>query len=185
MLPMAYGVDPEPFYVLQRRLAELPEPAPKTPGELEPLLLAFLDAFDCLLRLVFAILTRCTERANEKRSYRRAFLPIFNRARERTASLLAADIREGLADERLELIEMAYALRDSLVVDEMVTLDQSLAESEKTADPEDHADAAETVTDSVKKFITKFLGGRLIGKKRVESILETIDEIISVVKKVV
>ena len=182
---MPYGVNAEPFYELQRRLAELPEDPPRSPSELEGVIFSFLDAFDCLLRLVSAILTRCVEHADERRSYRRAFLPIFDRAREISLSLLRADIREGPAEDRKELIEMAYALRDSLLAEEMVTLGESVAESEDTAAPEDHADAAETVTDSVKEFIKKFVGGRFVGKKRIESVLHTINEIISIIKKVV
>ncbi|MFL6520018.1 MAG: hypothetical protein ACJ8NS_07340 [Chthoniobacterales bacterium] len=80
---------------------------------------------------------------------------------------------------------MTYALRDSLLADEMVILDESLSESEEIADPEDHADAAETVTDSLKDFIKKFFGGKWVRKKRLHSVLHTINEIISIVKKVV
>jgi|SRR5262245_48142231 len=182
---MAYGINTQPLYQLRDVVAQLPEELPSSARELEPVLFSFLNAFDCLLRLMNAILTRCTERANEQRSYRRQFLPIFDQARERSFSLLNSDIREGLEENRVEFIEMTYALRDSLLADEMVTLDKSLAESEETAEPEEHADAAETVTDSLKDFIKKFFGGKLIGKKRLESALHTINEIISIVKKVV
>jgi hypothetical protein len=182
---MAYGIDPRPLYQLQKDLAELPEKLPDSARELERVLFSFLNAFDCLLALMNAVLGRCAERANDRRAYRRRFLPLFNQARERCFTLLNADIRAGLEANRFTFVTMTYALRDSFLADEMVILDESLTESEETANPEDHADAAETVTDSLKDFIKKFFGGKWIRKKRLDSALHTINEIISIVKKVV
>ncbi|MGB8343229.1 MAG: hypothetical protein WCE51_16720 [Chthoniobacterales bacterium] len=188
---MAYGIDPKPFYVLRDRLAELPGQRPEVPGELEAALFGFIDAFDCLLRLMDAILQRCVERAGERRAYRRNLLPLLARAHESSVSMLTMEIREGISASDAELVEMVYALRDSLLTEEAIAFEEGIRSNQQEekgddeSDPDDEADAGETITDSFKKFIKRFVEGRWVGKKKLESILETIDEIISVVRKVI
>src|SRR4051794_12879025 len=143
---MAYGVDPKPFQVLRDRLAGLPERRPQVPSELEAALFEFIDAFDCLLRLMSAILRRCVDQAGERRAYRANLLPLLDTARQTSVSMLEVEIREGIHAELGELVEMIYALRDALLVEEAIALEAGIAveerrrESRRTPTEEKHDD---------------------------------------------
>jgi hypothetical protein len=176
---MAYGINNSPLLELQREVRRLPVEISGNPREFEALLFSFLDAFRCLLALDARILLVCAERAG-RRSYVRLFLPVFDEVTKRVLSLLEMEIREGLEAERSDLTDMANAIRDSSIANEMVILDQALDESEGTAEPEEHLDTAETVTNSVKEIIKKFAKRRWM-----ESVLRALDEIISIIRGLV
>lgn len=176
---MAYGVNAAPFYHLNERLHEVREEFPSDPRQLEGVLFAYRNAFACLLDLVRAIMLRCIEE-EERRSYVTHFIPVFDQAKLRILQLLEREIREGLSEGSIDLLDFAYAVRDGQVGPELVALDIALSESEGVASPGDHLTTATTVTNSLKKIIDKHTK-----RKWISSVLHALNEVISIVRGVV
>jgi hypothetical protein len=169
---MAYNVNTKPLDELQRRLADLPRERPGSSGDLSEAITAFVNAFDCLLRLMQAILSRIAESKG-----RATFLPIFETARANSVSLLRNKLLEPDGSEQEDIIEMIYDLRDSLLAEEFVAVAQVMDAPEREAPPEEDAETAKTAIDSVKEFITRY-----IPLKKLKSILHTINELIALAK---
>ena len=176
---MPYGVDAAPFRTLDAQVRNLPAELPTDPRAFEGVLFSYLNAFACLLTLVMAIMRVCVER-QERRRYVSHFLPIFDQTARRILELLDAELREGLQEQSVNLVDLVHAIRDSQVGPELVALDQALSESEATVDPEDHLDTATTVTNSLKDQIEKYTKRRWI-----KSVLHALNEVISIVRGVV
>ena len=176
---MPYGVDTQAFHRLHEQVLALPEELPADPRPLEGLLFAYKDAFAVLLQIVMAIMQICVER-QESRQYVRHFLPIFDQALERILVLLDTEIREGLEQQSINLVELAHAIRESQMAGELLALDQAFAESEGAVEPEDHLDTATTVTNSFKEQIEKHTK-----RKWIKSVLHALNEVISIVRGVV
>lgn len=79
---MPYGVDASPFHELDARVRDLPKQLPDNPRPMEGVLFAYLNAFECLLTLVMAIMRVCIER-QERRPYVSQFLPVYDEAARR------------------------------------------------------------------------------------------------------
>lgn len=175
---MPYETNTDPFNNLHNLVNKLPEELPDNPQQLEEVLRAYIAAFECLLQLVKKIMEACIKK--REKDYVSAFLKVYDEAALKIIQLLDKELEEALIDKSQRYIELVYAIRDSQISLEVVILSSSLADSEMVIEPEKNLDTATVVTNSFKEQIKKY-------SKRswIESVLHTINEIISIIRGVV
>ena len=172
---MAYGIDTTPFYRLMKIDDELPTELHSHHKAFEGILFAYVDAFECLLSLVSAIMRTCGE-SQEKFRFVSVFLPVYAQIQERILELLRAEICEWIKVQSINIVELGHDISDSQVTIELIALDIYLSQSEGSADPVAHLGKAITVTNSIKKQIENHTRWQWI-----KSVLHTLTVLISTI----
>lgn len=94
--------------------------------------------------------------------------------------MLDSELREGLQEQSMNLVELVHAIREGQIGPELVALDAALSGNEGVGEPEDHLTTATTVTNSLKDQIEKHTR-----RKWINSGLHALNEVISIVRGVV
>lgn len=151
-------------------------------GEAEPdidraaaLITAFVNAFECLLKIDFAILAAAVE-AHRNREHLQRFLPVFQIAQTNSMDAIRRSVEVRLSQRDAQLVELAPAVVLSGMGQELTATAEYLENTRGDVAPRDHAATAETVTGSAKGLVKRYFGF-----KPLESILEALDEILQLV----
>ncbi len=175
---MVYGIDTTSFNRLKEIVEKRHLELYLSPRAYEGILLEYVNTFECLLRLVRAIILACDENPKKDR-YVSVFLPVYDQLQERILELLRAELSKWIKEGSVCIVEFViHVIRDSQVTLELTDLDICLSQGEGRVDPDEHLDKATTVTEGVTKRISNHTNLQLV-----KASLRTLNDLMSTIKR--
>ncbi len=173
---MAYDFRTGAFVDLALALRDHPRGVPAQGDKLRDLSRLYLAAADALFRLAYLIMTARLEASPHGARYA-GFAPIYE---DRVAALFAELEPFLLGDDVAAIAEFLEGVRRSALAEEMVALQNAIAESSgEGGDAEADEAATTTVVNSLKDLIA-----RRVKRKWIEDILHAINEILAIARGV-